>query len=105
MSKNRINPSVGGYFKHEGRIYQAKKATELGKCYECCFHKLFGNHYECWAPPVNCAGKIFEDVTDTVDVELVDDKKYNPLAVLSVLLTGTVIFWFMIYKLIIKFLI
>jgi len=101
MNKKRINPSIGAYFKDEGRIYQAKESKDIGQCFGCHFNRLFENHHECWAPPVLCSGKIFEDVTDTIDVELVEDKKYNQVSVISVLFSGVLIFFFLIYKLII----
>jgi hypothetical protein len=73
MKQQKYNPPIGGYFKHEGRIYIADEPDEHGKCFGCCFYRIYGNHFECWAPPVNCAGKIMVDVTDVVDAELIEE--------------------------------
>lgn len=95
----RINPSTGGYFKHEDKVYLAMVPEEYGTCKGCDFKIDF-----CQAPDnLCCSGRIYKDVTDTITDELVDDRKYNPITVASVLLTGALIFGYGIYKLIINY--
>lgn len=95
----KINPSYGGYFKHEGKIYKAMEPEDWGTCKGCDF-KPDG----CKAPDnLCCSGRIYKDVTDTITDELVDsERKYHPIAVISVLLTGATIFGYLIFKITIK---
>lgn len=74
----KINPSIGGYFKHNNLVYLAKEPVEPGFCAGCCFHSRFKAHTECSAPNgLNCSGKIFEDVTGRVEVELIDERAHG----------------------------
>jgi len=70
-----IKPKIGGYFKYDNLIYLAKELIEPHYCVGCCFHSLMKGHSECSAPnALNCKGMIFEDVTDNVEVELIDER-------------------------------
>lgn len=76
MKTQTINPPIGGYFKHEEKVYRAAASTEYG-CNGCCFLKRLesGTHF-CKTPvSIDCSGKIIKDVTDSkelMNVELID---------------------------------
>jgi len=96
----KIEPQLGGYFKLEGRIYRAIEPTEHGQCHGCCFHQTYGNHFECWAPPINCGGKIMVDVTGTVTDELIDDGGgSNIIPIIRVIAVVAVVLGFILYNL------
>lgn len=70
MKTHTINPPVGGYFKHEERIYKAI-ASDAHGCNGCCFQNP-----TCSAPiGLDCTGRIIKDVTgskELLNVELID---------------------------------
>ena len=99
MKTQTINPQIGGYFKHEDRVYRAIHSQDFS-CHGCCFMERLemGTHY-CNSPvSVDCSGKVIKDVTgmlDAFEVELVDEpaKKIN---VWPVLILACIAFWTLI---------
>jgi hypothetical protein len=81
-----INPSIGGYFRHNNLIYLAKEPTEQGSCAGCCFHRKYNKHTECDSPnALNCSGKIFQDVTENIEVELVEGTNHGRTILLTLI--------------------
>jgi hypothetical protein len=64
-----IRPSAGGYIKKDNLIYLAKPHSEKDTCSSCAFH----NFSDCSNIDCTHGNVIFEDVTDRIEVELVEE--------------------------------
>jgi|GEM_PF-3930814 len=90
----QIKPSAGGYIKKDNLIYLAKPVGENDNCVGCAFHN-FGD-----CSDIDClyGNVIFEDVTDKITVELVEEQRggfapFIGLVLVILVAVGWMVYW------------